>query len=251
MITVCIRDSELKEKAGKLAEQLQSEWRFVSEIDSDELYLLLDSEGLSLVKGTLQMYPDLRNLIPRIRKSNLERELLIKASGINRSGAGPGTKELIAVDATAGMGEDALLLAAAGFRVNLYEKDPVIAALLQDSLLRARKSEELSEIVSRMELTVGDSITAMETFQSPPDLIFLDPMFPERTKSASVKKKFQLLHLLEHPCEDEECLLKAARNAQPGRIVIKRPLKGPFLGGIRPSFSMEGKAVRYDCLLRP
>ena len=41
-----------------------------------------------------------------------------------------------------------------------------------------------------------------------PDVVYLDPMFPERTKSAAVKKKFQLLHHLEQPCADEETLVK-------------------------------------------
>ena len=42
-----------------------------------------------------------------------------------------------AVDATAGLGEDSLLLAAAGFEVTLCEADPVIAVLLEDALTRA------------------------------------------------------------------------------------------------------------------
>jgi len=37
----------------------------------------------------------------------------------------------------------------------------------------------------------------------------------------------------------------------PGRILIKRPAKGPWLAGVKPSFSLAGKAVRYDCLLPP
>jgi len=82
-------------------------------------------------------------------------------------------------------------------------------------------------------------------------VILLDPMFPERTKSALVKKKFQLLHLLEKPCDDEAGLLSAAMKTNPGRILIKRPAKGPWLAGVKPSFSLAGKAVRYDCLLPP
>ena len=71
----------------------------------------------------------------------------------------------------------------------------------------------------------------------------------KNTKSALVKKKFQLLHHLERPCEDEESLLQAAILARPRKIVIKRPLKGSFLAGRKPDYSLKGKAIRYDVLV--
>ena len=82
-----------------------------------------------------------------------------------------------------------------------------------------------------------------------PDVILLDPMFPEREKSSLIKKKFQLLQKLESPCPDEAALLKAALAAQPHKIIVKRPLKGPFLAGRKPDFSIKGKSVRYDCIV--
>ena len=95
-------------------------------------------------------------------------------------------------------GEDALLLAAAGFHVQLFEHDPVIAALLADGLARAAADPQLSPIVARMRLTSGDSVQALTARASmdvaKPDVVYLDPMFPARQKSAAVKKKFQLLH---------------------------------------------------------
>ena len=166
--------------------------------------------------------------------------------------------QLRAVDATAGFGEDSLLLAAAGYNVELYEYDPVIAALLRDALRRAAKSSDdaLRDAVSRMDLREGDSVSAMRAMagsNEPPDIVLLDPMFPERRKSALVKKKFQLLQQLESPCEgaDEGELLEAAEATGPRRIIIKRPLKGPYLAGRRPGYSITGKAVRYDCIVIP
>ena len=106
-----------------------------------------------------------------------------------------------------------------------------------------------------MELHVGDSIEAMNRAEDSiggiPDLVLLDPMFPERQKSALVKKKFQLIHRLESPCMEEETLLNAAIAAGPRKILIKRPLKGPWLAGRKPGYSISGKAVRYDCILLP
>ena len=92
-----------------------------------------------------------------------------------------------------------------------------------------------------------NSILALQTITETPDVIYLDPMFPARTKSAAVKKKFQLLHELEQPCENEEVLLQAAEALHPRKIVVKRMLKGPYLAQKKPSYSLKGKSIRYDC----
>jgi 16S rRNA (guanine1516-N2)-methyltransferase len=143
------------------------------------------------------------------------------------------------------------LLAAAGFRVALYERDPMIAALLCDALERAAEIPELKPIVERMEFHEEDSLKALEKLTEAPDVIYLDPMFPARQKSALVKKKFQMLHQLEQPCEEEQELLQAALACRPGKIVIKRPLKGAFLGDRKPDYSLKGKSIRYDCIVIP
>ncbi|MBQ6469214.1 MAG: class I SAM-dependent methyltransferase [Lachnospiraceae bacterium] len=212
--------------------------------------LVKTEQGLILTDGELSLRGDFRQLLPRIRRGNLSREMLVKASRIRNA-----KSELTVLDATAGLGEDSFLLAAAGCQVLLYEKDPVIAALLADALRRAAEDPELRETAARMHFTEGDSIDAMREMAkenaSSPDVILLDPMFPERNKSALVRKKFQLLHTLEKPCENEEELLEAAISARPRRIVVKRPLKGPYLAGRRPDYSLSGKAIRYDCFVFP
>lgn len=201
--------------------------------------------GLALAGDGMELTCDLARLLPRLRPDRLGRELLVRAARV-RGVAAP-----TAVDATAGLGEDSLLLAASGFTVTMYEKDPVIAALLQDALDRAANDPQLSAIVERMTLVEGDSVAALRAMGAAPDVVFLDPMFPERTKSAAVKKKFQLLHRLERPCEDERELLDAALAAGPRKVVIKRPPKGPCLAGVRPSHAVAGKAVRYDVIVPP
>ncbi|HIZ45793.1 MAG TPA: class I SAM-dependent methyltransferase [Candidatus Olsenella pullistercoris] len=188
---------------------------------------------------------DFMRLLPRLRPDRLGRELLVRAARV-RGVASPAV-----VDATAGLGEDSLLLAAAGFSVTMFEKDPVIASLLRDALERASNEPQLTKVVSRMRLVEGDSVVGLRELGFAPDVVFLDPMFPERTKSAAVKKKFQLLHLLERPCDNERELLEAALAARPRKVVVKRPPKGPALAGARPSHSLAGKAVRYDVIVPP
>ena len=216
------------------------------EARKDELHLTLDEDGLSLRRGDIAMQGDFREMLPRLKQSNLEREMLVKASKPKTLGEHP-----TLLDATAGMGEDSLILAAAGFHVTLFEYDKIIAALLEDTMRRAAQIPELADIVARMELHGEDSIAAMNRMngEMPMDVVLLDPMFPARTKSASIKKKFQLLQQLESPCSGEEELLQAAIHAAPKKIIIKRPLKGAFLAGIKPDYSLSGKAIRYDCLV--
>lgn len=251
------------------------------------LVLHRTEQGLVLEKEKMSLRCDFLEMLPRIKPGKLQTELLVKAAKIKRKAAvTESTKQAknkdvqseetndeypsdapIAIDATAGLGQDSFLLAAAGFTVYMFEQDPIIAALLEDALDRAKSDPVLANIVERMHLFAEDSISALQRLgtslsrdeQMPqtsdsqpyltvkPDVIYLDPMFPERTKSAAVKKKFQLLHHLEHPCENEEELLSAAMNIQPRKIVVKRMAKGPFLAGKKPSYSIKGKSIRYDC----
>ena len=225
------------------------------------LELMRDERGrLVLTDGSLMLCADLSENIRRLKPDNLGRELLVRAAKIKRR---EDMGRLRAIDATAGLGEDSLLLAAAGFEVTLFEYDAVIAALLEDALERARKSnsELLKKAAEHMQLVNGDSIEEMkktgsslnaegaENTYARPEVILLDPMFPAREKSALIKKKFQLLQRLECPCSDETDMLEAAIAAHPHKIVIKRPLKGPFLAGRKPDYSIKGKAIRYDCIV--
>ena len=117
----------------------------------------------------------------------------------------------------------------------------------------AAEMPELSEIVSRMNLIPGDSITGIQSLDRIPDLVYLDPMFPVKRKDARAKKKLQLLQRLEAPCDDEAALLEAALAIRPQKVVVKRPVRGPHLAGRKPSYSLAGKTVRFDChvLARP
>ena len=231
------------------------------------LELRMEEEGLTLTDGVLSVRADLSQDLKRLGSSELRRELLVRAalgrkaprfpglspeagSGQNEKGSSPLPEGLrpVAIDATAGLGEDSLLLAAAGYLVHLFEINPLIAALLEDGLERAKRTPGLDGIAERMELHTGDSIKLMPMIEAP-ELILLDPMFPARKKSGLVKKKFQLLQRLEQPCANEFELLQAAVAASPAKIIIKRPLRGPFLGGMKPSYSIEGSTICYDCIV--
>lgn len=212
---------------------------------AETVELRRDERGLALVGGGMELLGDFTRMLPRLRTDRLGRELLVRAARVR------GAEEPTAIDCTAGLGEDSLLLAAAGFRVTLFERDETICVLLADAMERAANEPQLKDTVERMTLVGGDSIAGLAELGFAPDVVYLDPMFPGRTKSAAVKKKFQLLHHLEQPCEEENELVAAALAASPRKVVIKRPAKGPQLAGIKPSYSISGKAVRYDVLVPP
>ena len=198
---------------------------------------------LCLIKNDTVFYGDFSKLKKRLTHANLTHEMPVKACRIKNK-----QMPVSVLDATAGMGEDALLLAAFGFDVTLYERDETIYRLLSDTLERAREDEVLLGAVSKMKLYFEDSIKAMGELKEKPDVVYLDPMFPLRTKSGLVKKKFQLIHDLEKPCEDEKELLDAALSTALTRVVIKRPIKGEYLAGVKPDYSIEGSTIRYDCI---
>jgi len=239
------RDSSYWQPAQQLSEQLLLPLIPLADgaFTGEGLALTVGAQGVSLTDGSLTLQADFTQNLGRIHR--LGQELLVKAARVK------GAEHPLLIDATAGLGEDSLLLAAAGFRVQLYEYDPVIAALLADGLRRAAAHPQLAPIVGRMQLFAQDSTAVLPHLAVRPDVILLDPMFPGRQKSALVKKKFQLLQQLESPCSGEQELLNAALAARPKKIIIKRPVKGPYLAGVKPSHSYTGKAVRIDCIVPP
>lgn len=215
----------------------------VNELKRAGLELRRDADGLILEGDGMRLRASFDDMKRRLLHGKLNGELLVRAARLK------GIEEPTLVDATAGLGPDSLLLAAAGFSVTLIECNPVIAAMLVDAIERARRDPELADAAGRMRVIEGNSLKVLRDLSMPPDVVYLDPMFPGRSKSAAVKKKFQLLHRLEMPCEDEMTLLEAARAAHPRKIVIKRPVKGPHLAGVKPDYTLRGKAVRYDCIV--
>lgn len=171
-------------------------------------------------------------------------ELLVKAVG-GIKGALPWV-----VDATAGLGRDSFVLASRGYRVTLCERSPVVAALLQDGLQRAQHCGvgEVETVITRMALYAGDANHFMRELApgNEPGVVYIDPMFPGSKKSALVKKEMQAFQSLIGADGDVEQLLQSARRTAKHRVVVKRPRKGEFLAGQKPTYSVSGKAIRYD-----
>ncbi|WP_371257943.1 class I SAM-dependent methyltransferase [Pseudomonas sp. URMO17WK12:I4] len=151
------------------------------------------------------------------------------------------------LDATAGLGRDAFVLASLGCQVDLIERQPLIGALLEDGLQRAAADAEVAGIVARMRLLQGNAIELMAGWQGEaPQVIYLDPMFPHRDKSALVKKEMRLFRPFVGDDLDAPALLEAALKLASHRVVVKRPRKAPVIEGAKPGYALEGKSSRYD-----
>ncbi|WP_148253493.1 class I SAM-dependent methyltransferase [Aidingimonas lacisalsi] len=154
------------------------------------------------------------------------------------------------IDATAGLGRDAFVLAGLGARVMMIERSPVIHALLDDALQRARQVDELAEVVARMWLYHGDACCDLpeltERSGLMPQVVHLDPMFPHRSKSALVKKEMRVFRELAGGDDDAPRLLEAALATATHRVVVKRPRKASPIEGPEPHHVIEGKTSRYD-----
>jgi 16S rRNA (guanine1516-N2)-methyltransferase len=157
------------------------------------------------------------------------------------------------VDATAGLGRDAFVLASLGCRVTMVERSAVVAALLADGLQRAVADHEIGGWVGeRLRLVHAEAVAWMKTVEEGdfPDVVYLDPMFPHRQKSALVKKEMRLFQKLLGFDEAEGELLAAALRIAGKRVVVKRPDYAPPLAGRAPTMQIKGKKHRFDVYVK-
>ncbi|MGF1698255.1 class I SAM-dependent methyltransferase [Vibrio lamellibrachiae] len=174
---------------------------------------------------------------------------IAKAAGLNK-----GVTPTI-LDATAGLGRDAFVLASLGCRVQMVERHPVVAALLDDGLARATQDPEIGQWVGeRMSLIHASSHDALdklsqdESFEQP-DIVYLDPMYPHpenKKKSALVKKEMRVFQSLVGADNDADDLITPALALASKRVVVKRPDYAPWLGKKKPSMAIETKKNRFD-----
>jgi 16S rRNA (guanine1516-N2)-methyltransferase len=156
-------------------------------------------------------------------------------------------KDIRILDATAGLGRDAFVMASLGATVQLLERNKVVHLLLSDGLARLEKSGSLNEVSQRLSLSEGSLIDCSDTVrQQSFSVVYLDPMFPERSKSAKVKKEMAMFHDLVGADEDADRLLQPALEIAESRVVVKRSKKAPWLMNRKPSTELTGKSSRFD-----
>lgn len=163
------------------------------------------------------------------------------------------------LDATAGLAKDAYVLACLGCSMTLVERSPIIVELIKDAIHRAEEDEHFKtvlekgfEVINQSSIDYLTELLNKETLEDAnseviyPDVVYLDPMYPNKKKSASVKKNMQILQKLLGKDEDTQELLKAALNVAKKRVVVKRPKGAENLSELKPTYTVESKKTRYD-----
>ncbi|MFS6937938.1 class I SAM-dependent methyltransferase [Neisseria animaloris] len=209
-------------------------------------YLLADSDGLSLCKAKEKgrVRVDFVSGAAQYRRTKGGGELIAKA--VNH------TARPTVWDGTGGLGRDAFVLASLGLQVDVFEQNPAVACLLSDGLKRAAESPDTAAVAKRITLHFGDTaalLPELAAARGRPDVVYLDPMYPERQKSAAVKKEMAYFHGLVGTAQNEAALLTAARAVAKKRIVVKRPRLGVFLNNEKPAYQYTGKSTRFDVYL--
>jgi 16S rRNA (guanine1516-N2)-methyltransferase len=179
----------------------------------------------------------------RFRRGGERGHPLVRAAGIKRD------RIPSIVDATAGLGRDAFLLASAGAAVILIERSAEVHALLKDALARAAaESPDLAEVTARMTLIHGDARDCLPKLS--PDVVIIDPMHPPRRNTALVKQEMRQLSAIVGADEDADELIRIALANARERVVLKWPLRAaPLLETPRPSHQYAGKTVRYEVFI--
>jgi 16S rRNA (guanine1516-N2)-methyltransferase len=207
-----------------------------------DLFLAVTGDRLELRDSAPRskgVFVDFTQLDPRTRAGKGSRDQpLIKAFGCDVH---------TLVDATAGLGQDAALLACMGYRVTAVERSPIIAALLEDGLHRAMSDDQLrARLKGHLTIVEGDAREVLRSISPPPDAVYIDPMFPpKRKKSALAPKSIRLVRAVVGPDEDVLELFHAAIHGARRRVIVKRPTDAPPLDG-SPVMRYAGKLVRYD-----
>ena len=171
-------------------------------------------------------------------------QAIAKAIGLK-----PGTTPPEILDATAGLGKDAFVLACLGCPITLIERSPIVTTLVADAITRAEADADFQILLEQgFRLIQANATNYLQQLDnaSRPDVVYLDPMYPEKKKSALVKKNMQILQKLLGQDEDTDELLSAALNCARKRVVVKRPKGATTIAGTKPTMAIASKKTRYD-----
>ena len=179
-------------------------------------------------------------ILHRLKYGKGRGQNLAKAIGMRAN------KNRTIVDATAGLGYDAFILASLGANITLIERSETMHKLVADAMLQAKShGGEVSKIIGRMSLLFGDSKNILPGLS--PKVILIDTMYKDRKKSALVKNNMRLIREIVGPDSDFIDLIKVAFKIAKNRVVIKQPRYAKPLKDIREcSHQILGRTIRYD-----
>ncbi len=242
-VAVTYTVESLKSQAESLAQQLKLSIVSIDDTDHPALLVLTEAR-LELhstgPKAPGPIYTDFLGgaLAHRRLFGGGRGQLIARAVGLKKN---PHPR---LIDLSAGLGRDAFILATLGCDVMMIERNPVVAALLSDGLTRAKEAKWFEEI--KLRLIVDDAQSYLNNLAVYPDIIYFDPMYPARTKTALVKKEMRILRKIVGSDEDAPEILALAIEKTKDRVVVKRPHHAEKISGPEPDLAFEGKSSRFD-----
>ena len=247
-IAVAYSDFSEADQAFALADKLQLPLVNVNNTAHDFLLLFTESRLELQVQKDDSLAPifvdfSAGRIAHRLKQGHARDELIAKAVGIKRS------ENLSVLDVTAGLGRDAFVLACLNAKVTLCERSPIIAALLRNGLDRASQLPEFANV--KLKLMVKDAHDYLENLSPTeyPDVVYCDPMYPVRAKSALPKKEMRILRQIVGEDLDAKSLIQTALSHAKRRVVLKRPRKSVALIDRKPDIVYEGQSSRFDVWL--
>ena len=144
------------------------------------------------------------------------------------------------LDCTLGLGFDTSVMALLGFQVTGFERHSLVFELAQQA--HEKLPLEWLKVREAVRLEYGDFRSAQNL---QPDIVYLDPMYPAKRKTALAKKDLRWLRDLVGDDPDSGEIFAAARAIARRKVVVKRPLKAePLADGVTATF--RGHSTRYD-----
>lgn len=251
LITIESTSSDRRAEIDSLCRQLNLGAPPEKGVRPGEIRLVLHDHHVEIMDETSRRRGtrvDFSNIDTRTGSGNTSRNQPLGRAVVDRASRRAGVSHSI-IDATAGFGHDAFMLACMGHHVTAIECDPVIHFLLHSSIRNAESDPMLSTAMGdRLGSIHGDSIDVLSR-HDPVDMVYLDPMFEEASHgSALPKKRAQLLRRLAGPSGNDRELFDAAMTCATRRVVVKRAAGDePLVAG--PDHSVSGKIARYDVYL--
>lgn len=248
-----VTDSELLvERAMELAEKLALPFCYPMHKCVTPFALVYSQKGLMLYQCTGTKKPIRLLFVDFVNGKNgyrLINDRSIKQPLARAVGVKSGFRPTV-LDATAGLGGDAFVLASIGCLVSMSERSQIMATLLADGLERAAGETITSTIVhNNLQLYQSDGISILTDAQQPFYTVYLDPMYPHRKNSALNKQSMRVIRNLVGDDTDAETLFTVALKTAANRVVVKRPEKAPTLSKLKPSHVILMKNSRFDVYL--
>ena len=226
---------------------------YLNDLGTDELIMSVwndETKYISIVDDKLTLSNNNNNLVIDFNSQDILSRIDpgSKKCSVIQAVEGRSKNKLTILDATAGLGRDTFTLASRGHSIVAIEKDPYIYLLLVDALERAKKTDNLKHIAKNIVLLNTNSADYILTTDKKFDSVYIDPMFPERKKSAKVKQNMQIMHEIAFNDEgintqllDNAFIAKIAK-----KIIVKRPINAKYLSIKKPSAQIKGKTNRFD-----